>query len=177
MKDKKRKKKARKNKTGNGSHSLEMINAIIRQVWEIIEPICETEGFELVHVEYGSEAGGKILRIYIDKPGGVSLDNCAAISRQAGDILDVLLENASAYNLEVSSPGIDRPLGRIKDFDKFKGKTARMKLLKSINGQKNFKGILAGVSEENIRLLINDRTVAIPFSQISKAHLVSNGEK
>jgi len=138
----------------------------------LIEPLCEAEGIELVHVEYQREAGGRILRMYIDKSGGVTLDDCAAISRQAGDILDVGFENDGPYNLEVSSPGLDRPLVKLKDFEIFKGKQAKIRTDQPLNGQKNFKGVLLGSANDEVQININNKTVNIPFDKITKARLV-----
>jgi len=109
-------KKFKKNKTKKpafreSSFSVESRIKIAASVKDLAEPLCESEGVELVYVEYQPEAGGMILRLYIDKPEGVTVDDCIYISRQLGDILDVNLENAGAYRLEVSSPGSDRPPG------------------------------------------------------------------
>jgi ribosome maturation factor RimP len=145
---------------------------IISQVKHLAEQLCEAESMELVHVEYQREAAGRILRLYIDKPGGVSLDDCVNINRQLGDLLDINLEHLGPYNLEVSSPGTDRPLGKQSDYERFKGNVARIKTSKPIDGQKNFKGILSGASDGKVTLVIEDKSVAIPFDKISRARLV-----
>jgi ribosome maturation factor RimP len=142
------------------------------KAYELIEPLCDAEGVELIHVECQRESGGRILRIYIDKPGGVTLDDCADISRQAGDILDVSFENNWSYNLEVSSPGFDRPLVKLRDFERFKGLQVKMRIDQPLNGQKNFRGILLGISDDYVNVSIDDRTVNIPFKGITKARLV-----
>lgn len=147
-------------------------HAIITQVWTVAERLCEGEGIELVHVEYQREAAGRILRLYIDRPGGVTLNDCANISRQLGDLLDIDLENIGPYNLEVSSPGKDRPIGKIGDYERFKGNVARIKTIKPIGGQKNFKGILSGISDGAVTLVMGDKSVAIPFEEITRARLV-----
>ena len=77
---------------------------------QLVEPVCDAEGLELVHAEYQTEPGGKILRLYIDKPDGISIDDCVAISRQVSDLLDIYVEGDQQYRLEVSSPGSNRPL-------------------------------------------------------------------
>jgi len=145
---------------------------IVAQAERLAQRLCEAEGLELVHVEFQREAGGRILRLYIDQPGGVTLDDCVAISRQMGDLLDVNIENMGPYNLEVSSPGTDRPLSKASDYDRFKGNIARIKTAKPINGQKNFKGVLSGISGGIVSLLVGDRTVAIPLEEIVRARLV-----
>ena len=145
---------------------------IVAQTKGLAQRLCEAEGMELVHVEFQREAGGRILRLYIDQPGGVTLNDCVNISRQMGDLLDVNIENAGPYNLEVSSPGTDRPLSKEIDYDRFKGNIASIKTTKPIGGQKNFKGVLSGISGGVVSLLVEDGTVAIPLQEITRARLV-----
>ncbi len=145
----------------------------ITKVKSLTEPLCEAMGMELVHVEYRMESRGIILRIYIDKPGGIILDDCVFINRQLSDILDLHFDSSGSYSLEVSSPGTDRPLSKKLDFEKFKGRVARIKTIASINGQKNFKGVLLGISEETINISLDDKTVAIPFKEVESARLVN----
>ena len=144
---------------------------ILMRAKELLEPMCEAEGVELVHAEYQREARGRILRLYIDRPGGVTLDDCVGISRQSGDLLDVYLDDMGPYRLEVSSPGPNRPLGKRIDYDKFKGNSVKIVTTQPINGQKNFKGILLGISDGMVALSIDDRTVTIPYSEIMRARL------
>lgn len=148
-------------------------NPIVGTVWRLAEPLCRGEGMELVHVAYHREPAGRILRIYLDKPGGVTLDDCVNISRQLGDLLDVGLEMAAAYRLEVSSPGEQRPLGKIDDFDRFKGCRAKVRTGQPIGGRKNFTGTLEGVDGSNILLGLDNQTVSILFADIIKAHLIN----
>lgn len=146
---------------------------IVEKVWELAGTICEAEQMELVYVQYQREPGGRILRVYIDKPGGVGLNDCVYISRQLNDVLDIYLDYENPYNLEVSSPGTDRPLGRLQDFERFKGNMVKIKSARAIDGQKNFKGILLGVLDKNIKLQAPDnKIVEIPFADIVKARLV-----
>jgi len=145
---------------------------IILQIWDLIEPLCEAEGMELVQVEYQREAGGRVLRLFVDRPGGVTLDDCIQISRQAGDVLEVCLENMGPYRLEVSSPGTNRPLVKQLDYERFKGRQAKIKTTQALNGQKNFKGVLAGISEGLVKLAVEGNTITIPIMEIAKAHLV-----
>lgn len=146
---------------------------IIDKVYDLAGTLCESEQIELVYVQYQREPGGRILRVYIDKPGGVGLSDCVNFSRQLSDILDVYLETETPYNLEVSSPGTDRPLGRLQDFERFKGNMAKIKSARAIDGQKNFKGVLLGVVDENIKLQAqNNKNVEIPFADIVNARLV-----
>jgi len=150
---------------------------VLAAVKKLAEPMCHAEGMELVFVEYQVEPGGRILRLYIDQPGGVTLDDCANISRQFGDLLDVSLDSDEPYNLEVSSPGINRPLGKLADYNRFKGQEAKIQITEPIDGRKNFKGTLMGAEERLITILTNDNTVAIRFDTITKARLINyNGE-
>ena len=150
---------------------------LILKVKELAEPLCASEGLELVFVECHRESIGRIIRLYIDKPGGVTLSDCTQISRQLIDILDVNLNTNWSYNLEVSSPGFDRPLGKPEDFDRFKGNIARIRTSLPIKGQKNFKGVILGFFDGFVKLTANDETVAIPYKEITKARLSDyNGE-
>jgi ribosome maturation factor RimP len=99
------------------------------------------------------------------------LDDCARISRQLSDLLDVSLETEVSYNLEISSPGPNRPLGKISDFERFKGRRVKIRTSQPINGQKSFTGILDSVDGANIQLGINNQPIAIAFDCITKAQL------
>jgi ribosome maturation factor RimP len=145
---------------------------IIKQVEALAEPLCDSEGLELVHVEYQREPGGRILRLYIDRAGGVTLDDCANVSRQLNDVLDVYLDDIGSYNLEVTSPGPQRPLSKLQDYRRFKGRKAKIKTWQPVDDQKNFTGIISGVAADQIKLLLNEKTVVIPFEDISRARLV-----
>jgi ribosome maturation factor RimP len=144
---------------------------VIAKAEALAGPVCDGEGLELVHVEFQREPVGWVLRIYVDKAGGVNLDDCTRVSRQLGDIFDVGLENIFPYNLEVSSPGEHRPMGKMRDFERFKGRPAVIKIREPIEGQKKFKGILEGTDGEMIHLRLEDKTVTIPFQGIVKARL------
>jgi ribosome maturation factor RimP len=152
-------------------------NPMVASVWRLAEPLCLSEGLDLVHVEFQREQTGRILRVYLDKPGGITLDDCVNISRQLGDILDVGLNAPSPYRLEVSSPGFQRPLGKIEDFMRFKGLRAKIRTARADSGKKNFSGTLDGVSGLNIQLMVDGRSIGIAFDEIVKAHLINlNGE-
>jgi len=147
-------------------------NPVVGQVWRLAEPLCLSEGLELVQVEFQREPGGRTLRLYLDKPGGVTLDDCVAISRQLSDILDVGLETEAPYRLEVSSPGVQRPLGKIDDFERFKGCRVKIRTARAMEGQRNFTGTIDGVHGGQIRLELHDRSIAITFADIVKAQLI-----
>ena len=145
---------------------------IVQQVIGLAEPLCESRGLELVHVEYQRESGGRILRLYIDRTGGVTLDDCVELSRQLSDLLDVYLDAVGPYSLEVTSPGLDRPLAKKTDFERFKGNRARIKTARPYAGRKNFQGVLLGMSGDTVQLSTGEENVAICFDDIVKARLV-----
>ena len=155
-------------------HSPERIAEIVETVAQHTEPLCVNLGLELVHIEFQREAGGRILRIYIDKDTGVSLDDCAAVSNRLGDILDVVFadDEIGPYSLELTSPGSERPLSKLDDYERFSGRTAKIRLKEALNDQKNFRGKLIGVKEGAIIVETNQITVKIPFAAIAKARLV-----
>jgi len=156
---------------GNRHHPPVNEQKIVDQVGALAKPVCESEGMELIHVEFQRESGGRILRLYIDKPDGVRLNDCVVISRQMGDIIDVNLDDIGPFNLEVTSPGSSRPLASKEDFEKFKGNRVKIKTNRSIDGQKNFKGILLGISDGQVNLQLGEQLVAIPHQDILRARL------
>ena len=172
MKTKRRKSKSKVADNRSRRSGSKKEKDIIKQVEVFAEPLCESEGLELVHVEYQREPGGRILRLYIDRAAGVALDDCVNVSRQLNNLLDVYLDDIGPYSLEVTSPGPERPLSKLQDYERFKGRKAKIKTWQPINGQKNFTGIILGVAAEQIKLSSNEKTVAIPFGDISKARLV-----
>ena len=129
MKTKRRKSNTTPSDNRNRRSGSKKEKNIIKQVKALAESLCESEGLELVHVEYQREPGGKILRLYIDRVGGVALDDCVNVSRQLNDLLDVHLDNIGPYNLEVTSPGPERPLSKLQDYERFKGRKAKIKTL------------------------------------------------
>ena len=146
---------------------------VISQVEALAGPLCESEGLELVHVEYQRESAGRILRLYIDRPKKkVTLDDCIKVSRQLSDLLDVYLDDIGPYNLEVTSPGPERPLSKLRDYERFKGHRAKIRTLQPVDGRKNFTGVIAQVTAKQINLSSNGETVVIAFDNIIKARLV-----
>lgn len=155
-------------------HSPERLAAIIETVTMQAELLCVNLGLELVHVEFQREAFGRIMRIYIDKTGGVGLKDCTELSRCLGDILDVVFpdDEIGPYSLEVTSPGSERPLAKLADYVRFMGRVVKLRLKEPINDQKNYRGKIASVTEDVILIDINQNTVEIPFTAIAKARLV-----
>jgi ribosome maturation factor RimP len=131
-------------------------------------------GYELVGCEILPQGGQMTFRIYIDGPKGVTVDDCSLVSRQVGAMLDVEDPFQSRYALEVSSPGIDRPLFEIEHFRKYVGKRVKMKLYSPVDQRRQFKGVLLRVEGEDIYLLTDDteQEVKLSYSMIEKANLI-----
>jgi ribosome maturation factor RimP len=143
--------------------------------------VVEELALELVDIEYQREGQGWVLRIYLDKDGGITLDDCAAASREFSPLLDVEDVVGTAYNLEVSSPGLERPLKKLSDFQRFKGRSAKIKTRLSCDPdqrghkRKTFAGELLGVEDQKICLLQSDKIggkVCFALEELDKAHLV-----
>ena len=146
--------------------------AIDRRMAEIITPVIEDMGFELVRVRLMS---GKTttLQIMADKAeGGIEVDDCAEISQAVSAILDVEDPILDEYTLEVSSPGIDRPLTRLKDFEMFEGYEAKIEIGEMIEGRRRFKGELAGVEGDEVLINVTEGTIGLKFDVLSDAKLV-----
>ena len=147
----------------------------MRDLSELFEPVVESMGYELVGIEFLGADGHGTLRVYIDRNEGVSLDDCAAISHQVSGILDVEEPIKQAYDLEVSSPGIDRPLFKLADYERFAGKTARIKLAVGLLGRKKFKGQLQGVADSKlVTIEVDGEIFDLPYADIAKANLVGD---
>ncbi len=148
------------------------ITIIRDRVISLIEPMLEDMGFELVEVEYLTMHGRWVLRLYIDKEGGVTIDDCADVSRDLGDIIDVKEIIEHEYVLEVSSPGLNRPLRKEKDFIKVIGNRIKLKMSRDLNGQKNFTGNLKDYKNRTIFLETEGELIELPFDDIEKSNLI-----
>jgi ribosome maturation factor RimP len=145
---------------------------IDERIREIAARAAEKNGLELVQVEAVGFGKNKTIRIYIDKPAGITHDDCSAVSSEISEQLDTTDLIESAYLLEVSSPGLERELYSLKDFEKFAGKLARVKTRTAIDGQKHFRGKILKVEGEEI--FFSDKTsgeVSFPYSSVAKANL------
>ncbi len=139
---------------------------------QLVASVVEPMGYELFGIEYLSGNDSGLLRVYIDKDSGIILDDCVAVSRQLSAMLDVEDPLQNAYQLEVSSPGIDRPLFVKEHFERFAGNKVRIKLRTKLQGRKNFEGILKGVQDAGVMLEIDGEMECLPLDQIDKARLV-----
>jgi ribosome maturation factor RimP len=152
--------------------SWTMSAVVVERVKSIAFPLLQELGLELVDGEFRREAGGWILRLYLDKSGGITLGDCQRVSEELGDLLDVENLIDHPYSLEVSSPGLNRPLSREADFIRFVGQRARVSTSQAIGGQRRFLGILKGFEGGRIMLEREDGSVVlIPHALISKARL------
>ncbi|MEO0566243.1 MAG: ribosome maturation factor RimP [Pseudomonadota bacterium] len=158
------------------SNDLIAKSAIDRRLAEILTPVIEDMGFELVRLRL---MGGKTatLQIMAERPdGGIEVDECADISTAVSATLDVEDPITDAYNLEVSSPGIDRPLTRLKDFEDFEGHEAKLETSELIDGRKRFKGMLAGIEDDEVLVNVEEGTIGLKFDWLSEAKLVLTDE-
>lgn len=150
--------------------------AIDRRLAAIVTPTIEGMGYELVRLRL---MGGKrhVLQIMADRPdGGIEVEDCAKISRGVSAVLDVEDPIASEYVLEVSSPGIDRPLTRLKDFERWNGYEAKLETDQLIEGRRRFKGVLAGVEDGEVLIEVPEGTIGLQFDWLSDAKLVLTDE-
>lgn len=150
--------------------------AIDRRLAEIVTPTIEGLGFELVRIRL---MGGntKTLQIMADRPdGGIDVEDCGKISVAVSALLDVEDPIEEAYHLEVSSPGIDRPLTRLKDFDAWKGYEARIETSELIEGRKRFKGVIAGTEGDEVLIEIEEGTIGLKFDWLADAKLILTDE-
>lgn len=145
---------------------------IVDQFYQIAEPIVLENGLELVDVEYVKEGSEWFLRVFIDKEGGVDIDDCTKVSRGISEVLEDNDPIEQAYHLEVSSPGIERPLRKTEDFEKFMGHKVLVKTFTKHNGKKEFIGYLSGIDDENIRIDIDGQEEQVPRELVSKSSLV-----
>ena len=151
---------------------VEIQGAAATEVSRIIEPILEEMDIELVDVEYVTEHGRPVLRVIIDKYGGVTIDDCAAVSREIGDIIDINDALSGRYVLEVSSPGLNRPLKKEKDFVQVVGRKVRLKTACPVDGRRNYKGTLLSFEDGNLLIDLENGQVRLSITDLEKANLV-----
>lgn len=140
-------------------------------VTQIVQPVFEDSGLELVDVTYTKEGNGWYLRIFIDKPGGVGIEDCQSISRELDKILDDKDPIPHSYTMEVSSPGLDRPLKKPADYDRFSGSLANITTYAPFEGKKDFHGRLVGLRGSDVVLVVKGSEISIPLEQVAEAHL------
>jgi ribosome maturation factor RimP len=153
-----------------------MNETVAERVWAVAEPLVTHEGLEIVDVEFRRESRGMVLRLYLDRcdgVGGVSLDDLTRVSRQLGDVLDVHDAIPGSYNLEVSSPGINRRLRRPDHFRRYLGKKVRVRTAAPLDGRRAFVGVLDAVDADGIVLGTAEGNHTIRFAEIAQANYES----
>ena len=158
---------------GNGDNGSGVaVRTSEKQISRLLEPTVTALGLELWGVEHLSQGRHSLLRIYIDSPAGVTVEDCEKVSRQVSAILDVEDPIAGEYTLEVSSPGLDRRLFTESQIQAYIGEMVSIRLGAPLAGRRNFSGRIIAVAEGNVVIAQDDEEVTLPFSEIEKAHLV-----
>lgn len=142
------------------------------QVVSVVEPVVTGLGYELLGAEFGQAENGQTLRVYIDGPQGIGMEDCATVSRQLNAVLDVEDTIKSAYLLEVSSPGVDRPLFTAEHFSAQIGEQIKVKMLEGVNGRRNFKGELVAVKDDLATVEVDGIDYELPIGDVEQAHLI-----
>ena len=145
-----------------------MINAKSQEFNKILAPVVEQMGYEYVGCEFIMQGHHSLIRVYIDKTAGIGVDDCAEVSHQLSGILDVEDMIQTRYTLEVSSPGLDRPLFTMMHFCSAVGQQIKIRTSMPIEGQRKFSGLLKTVIDENIVMQVDDKEISIPYAVITK---------
>ncbi|WP_196139489.1 ribosome maturation factor RimP [Aliikangiella sp. G2MR2-5] len=146
----------------------------VDQLTEMLRPAAEALGYEFLGIEYISQGKHSVLRIYIDHENGINVDDCASVSHQASGILEVEDPISSQYTLEVSSPGLDRPLFTLAHFEQFVGKVVEVRCHVGVDGRRKFKGELTAVNGEQLILTVDNQEFTVDFNDVDKANLVAD---
>ena len=141
-------------------------------ILNLIEPVIEGLGYECVGVEYNPHPQHGMLRIYIDGPNGILLEDCSKVSHQISGVLDVEDPIEGNYHLEISSPGEDRPFFKLSQFERFTGSTVAINLFQAIEKRRKITGVIIGVEADNVVIEEDEKQYRIPFQAMSKARLV-----
>jgi ribosome maturation factor RimP len=148
-----------------------MSETVVEAITSLVMPVLQEKDLVLVDVLYRRESGGWVLRVFIDKEDGVTLDDCTVVSREVSHLLDIENIIEQAFNLEVSSPGLDRPLKSVGDFQRFAGRKAKVTTKEPIEGNQVFTGRINKVEDELITMEVGQQELCIPFSEVAKARL------
>lgn len=150
---------------------------VVDQIREVALPLLDSKGLELVDLEFRKVGHEMVLCLFIDKPGGILLDDCADVSRELSELLDVEEIVPCHYNLEVSSPGINRPLTKLSDYERYTGRLVKVRTYEMVaddagNSRKTFLGQLEGLKDGVLRIRLKEgQSAAIPFDKVAKANL------
>jgi len=146
--------------------------SVTERVTALVEPVIEEMGFELVDVEFLTDRGRRVLRIYVDTEGGITLDQCVDVSREVGTLIDLEDVVPEQYVLEVSSPGLDRPLKKEKDFLGAVGRKVKVKMKNPVENRRNFTGILKSFDNGFMTLQVDNQKVNLPVKAVDRARIV-----
>lgn len=149
-----------------------MIRQAKQALYDLLEPVINALGCELVGIEYLPQGRQSVLRVYIDKAEGVTVDDCSAVSYQVSGLLDVEDPIREHYTLEVSSPGLDRLLFKAEHFVRFTGHRAKVRTRLPRDGRRNFTGLIIGCDNDTLTMEVDGEPVELPLSEIDKARLV-----
>lgn len=144
----------------------------LEQLQGLLAPVVVALGYQCWGIDFSSQGKHSVLRIYINKEGGVLVDDCAIVSRQISGVLDVEDPISTEYTLEVSSPGMERPLFTIEQFALYAGEQVRIKLRSPFEGRRNFQGLLRGVEEQDVVVQVEDHEFLLPIDLIDKANII-----
>ena len=153
-------------------------------MWTLAEPYVRDAGFDLIEVQFAREQRGAVLRLFIDRPPGsegdqtvIGVDDCERVSRDVSAALDVADSITHTYLLEVSSPGLDRPLRRERDFARFVGESARLRLEVGVEGRRNFSGTIRGAKDGRVEIACDGRSYELPIDDIVRANLIPDWDR
>jgi ribosome maturation factor RimP len=161
----------------------------LEHLWTLAEPYVRDAGFDLIEVQYGREQRGLVLRLFIDRPvpdqgtgsatdtALIGVDDCERVSRDVSAALDVADKIPNTYQLEVSSPGLDRPLRRERDFARFVGESARVRLEVGVEGRRNFSGTIRGAKDGRVEIACEGRSYELPIDDIVRANLIPDWDR
>ena len=162
-------KKFRKLRSGD----VKALSAKLKKLEELLRPIVEGLGYEFWGIEFRSQGHHSLLRLFIDDAeNGIGIEDCESVSRQVSGVMDVEDPVQTEYTLEVSSPGMDRPLFRLEQYEAFAGHQVQLKLRMAYEGRRKFQGLIKGVEGDEVVVLVDDHEYLLPFDSIEKANIV-----
>ncbi|MDX1756986.1 MAG: ribosome maturation factor RimP [Marinobacter sp.] len=148
------------------------MSAKLNKLEEMLQPVVEGLGYEFWGLEFRSQGHHSKLRVFIDSEHGISVDDCEKVSRQVSGVLDVEDPIQTEYTLEVSSPGMDRPLFRLEQYEAFAGHQVQLRLRMAFEGRRKFQGLLKGIEGQDVVVIVDDHEYLLPFDAIERANIV-----
>lgn len=148
------------------------LSAKLNKLEEMLQPVVEGLGYEFWGLEFRSQGHHSKLRVFIDSEHGISVDDCEKVSRQVSGVLDVEDPIQTEYTLEVSSPGMDRPLFRLEQYEAFAGHQVQLRLRMAFEGRRKFQGLLKGIEGQDVVVIVDDHEYLLPFDAIERANIV-----